>query len=153
MGFLHRRGPDSSHFWRSGDGRVELIQARLAIVDPDSRANLPFSELRYGLTAIFNGEVYNYEEIRRQLGDHPFRTCSDTEVLLAAFAHWGVDGLKRLRGMFACVLVDERRRRVVLARDPVGKKPLFVAHWPGGVLFGSSLLPMAAAVRHARPVR
>jgi asparagine synthetase B (glutamine-hydrolysing) len=150
---LSRRGPDSVHAWRSGDGQVELIQARLAIVDPEARADLPFAEPRYGLTAIFNGEIYNYEELRRELTAHAFRTTSDTEVLLAAFAHWGVAGLKRLRGMFACVLVDERARRVVLARDPVGKKPLFVALWPGGVLFGSSVLPLAAAVRHPTPVR
>jgi asparagine synthase (glutamine-hydrolysing) len=153
LDFLRRRGPDSVHHWRSGDGRVELIQARLAIVDPDRRADLPFSEPRHGLTAIFNGEVYNYAELRRELADHPFRTDSDTEVLLAAFARWGVDGLKRLRGMFACVVVDERQRRVYLFRDPVGKKPLFVAHWPGGVLFGSSLLPLAAAVRQPPRVR
>jgi asparagine synthase (glutamine-hydrolysing) len=144
LGFLRRRGPDSCHYWRSADGSAELIQARLAIVDADVRADQPFSDPRHKITIAFNGEIYNYESLRRELSDHDFRTQSDTEVLLAAFVRWGVDGLRRLRGMFACAIVDERVRRVYLVRDPVGKKPLFVAHWPGGTRFGSSLLALAA---------
>lgn len=146
LGFLRRRGPDSCHYWHAAEGPVELIQARLAIVDADSRADQPYSQPEYRLTVAFNGEIYNYEELRRELSGHHFRTRSDTEVLVAAFARWGVAGLKRLRGMFSCALVDERARRVYLVRDPVGKKPLYVASWPGGVLFGSTLLALASAV-------
>lgn len=143
--FFERRGPDSTHEWQSSDKRVELIQARLAIVDQHSRADLPFSDESCGVTAIFNGEIYNYEELRRELSDYSFRTYSDTEVLVAVLALWGTKGFTRLRGMFACVLVDSRQRRVFLARDPVGKKPLFIAQWPDCVVFGSSVLSMVAA--------
>jgi asparagine synthase (glutamine-hydrolysing) len=141
--FLKRRGPDGWHFWRTQDFRLELLHARLAIVDPDERARQPFTNSA-GLTVVFNGEIYNYEELRKDLGDSVFHTTSDTEVLLAAFARWGVAGLKRLRGMFAGVIVDPGRQRIFLVRDPIGKKPLYWARWTGGVWFGSSVLALAA---------
>ena len=100
--FLNRRGPDSWRHWQSADDRVELLHARLAIVDQDDRATQPFSDPASGLTVVFNGEIYNYEQLRRELADYPFRTTSDTEVLLALFARHGTSGLQRLRGMFAC---------------------------------------------------
>lgn len=82
-----RRGSDSQHYWRSVSGAVELIQARLAIVDPFARSDQPFKLPEYGLTVAFNGEVYNYEEIRLSLQTkHSFQTQSDTEVLLASYA-------------------------------------------------------------------
>src|SRR5947207_1098843 len=83
--FLKRRGPDSWQKWQAKDGAVELLHARLAIVDQDDRATQPFSDPATGLTVVFNGEIYNYEQLRGELADYPFRTCSDTEVLLAAF--------------------------------------------------------------------
>jgi asparagine synthase (glutamine-hydrolysing) len=153
LDLLRRRGPDSCHYWRTADGQVELIQARLAIVDADARADQPFSEPRSQLTVAFNGEIYNYEEMRRELLGYDFRTRSDTEVLLAALTQWGIAGLRRLRGMFACAIVDERTRRVLLVRDPVGKKPLYVAHWHGVVEFGSSLLPLVSAARTPPAIR
>jgi asparagine synthase (glutamine-hydrolysing) len=145
--FLQRRGPDSHHAWQSADGRVALLHVRLAIVDQDRRAEQPFTDPQSGLTIAFNGEVYNYSDLRAELGDYPFQTNSDTEVLLAIFARWGVAGLKRLRGMFACVIIDERRRRIYLFRDAIGKKPLYYARWPDGVRFGSSVLPLVATTR------
>ncbi len=144
LSFLKRRGPDSWHHWQTPDTRVQLLHVRLAIVDQDERARQPFEDSVSGLTVVFNGEIYNYQQLRRELSDYPFRTTSDTEVLLAAFARWGAAGLKKLRGMFACAIVDAAARRVILVRDPIGKKPLYWARWPGGVWFGSSVLAMAA---------
>lgn len=143
---LKRRGPDSQHYWRSPSGSMELLQARLAIVDPHSRSDQPFRLPEYGLTVAFNGEIYNYEEISTTLRHrHHFRTQSDTEVLLASYALEGLDGIRSLRGMFSFAIVDEKNQETILVRDPIGKKPLYVGFWPGGAWFGSSLLAMAAS--------
>src|SRR6266404_6977723 len=125
--FLSRRGPDSNRNWASSDGRVELLHARLAIVDTDSRAHQPFTDVKNGVTVVFNGEIYNYRELRAELADYEFRTKSDTEVIIALYVTRGLAGLRKLRGMFGLVIVDVQARRVYLARDPIGKKPLFLA--------------------------
>ena len=98
------------------------------------------------MTGVLNGEIYNYSEIRAELGDHSFCTQSDTEVLLASFSAWGVNGLKSLRGMFAGAVIDHNAERVFLFRDPIGKKPLYIAETPAGVVFGSSVLAVRALV-------
>lgn len=142
---LRRRGPDSCSLWRAPDGRVELLHTRLAIVDADARATQPFEDAERGLVVAFNGEIYNYPELRRELAAYPFRTTSDTEVILAAYALHGRAGLDRLRGMYSLVIVDTRQRRVLVVRDPVGKKPLFVGRGGGTVVFGSSVLALLSA--------
>jgi len=142
---LKRRGPDSSQLWVSDDGRIEMLHARLAIVDSDSRALQPFEDRERGLCLAFNGEIYNYLELRAGLRDHPFRTTSDTEVILALYAREGLKGLDRLRGMYSIALTDARAQRLFLLRDPIGKKPLFVARWNQEILFGSSVLALASA--------
>ncbi|MDD2707650.1 MAG: asparagine synthase-related protein [Verrucomicrobiae bacterium] len=142
---LRRRGPDSSREWRSADGLAELLHARLAMVDMDERAHQPLTDSRRRVSLAFVGEVYNHRELRKELADYPFRTESDTEVILAAYLLRGIDGLGMLKGMVACCLVDEERRRIILFRDAVGKKPLFFARWQGYLVFGSSLLAMARA--------
>lgn len=149
--FLGRRGPNSVKEWSSEDGGVELLFARLAIVDTDSRAHQPFTDDTQGITIAFAGEIYNYLELKSELAEYPFKTHSDTEVLLALFALYGLDGFKRLRGMFALSIVDARSRRVYLVRDPIGKKPLFIARWQDMVLFGSSVLALAAV--NKKPVK
>lgn len=149
--FLRRRGPDSDRRWTSGDLRIELLHTRLAIVDRDPRARQPWEDPERELCLVFNGEIYNYLELRAQLRDHPFRTTSDTEVLLALYARTGLKGFDKLRGMYSIALVDARAQRVFLLRDPVGKKPLFLAQWEGQTLFGSSLLALVAA--HPAPVK
>src|SRR5262245_26332646 len=143
--FLGRRGPDSAQLWVSDDGRVELLHARLAIVDSDPRARQPFEEPERGLCLAFNGEIYNYLELRSELRDYPFRTTSDTEVLLALYSREGLNGFEKVRGMYSIALSDARSRRLFLVRDPIGKKPLFLARWGGELLFGSSLLALVAA--------
>lgn len=141
--FIAQRGPDSQREWRSAMGEVELLHARLAIVDKTPGAHQPLSAAERDVTVAFAGEIYNYKELAKEL-DYRFATRSDTEVLLALYKLYGVAGLSRVKGMVACAIVDEPRRRVVLFRDAIGKKPLFVARWGGQLLFGSSLLPLVA---------
>lgn len=153
LSILGRRGPDSHRQWRSNDGAVELLHTRLAIVDTDSRAHQPFTDVLGQVTVAFNGEIYNYRELRAELSQYDFRTISDTEVIIALYVTYGLEGLKKLRGMFGLVIVDENKRRVVLARDPVGKKPLYLARWSGNSYFGSSVLALVAASGHDVMVR
>ena len=147
LDFIRRRGPDSQRCSSTPDGHVHLGFARLAIVDPDESAHQPLVSPEDGLTVVMNGEIYNYSDLRRELDAYPFRTQSDTEVLLATFARWGVAGLARLRGMFAAAIVDWKNERLFLIRDPVGKKPLFVREDGQDLVFGSSVLALQAASR------
>jgi asparagine synthase (glutamine-hydrolysing) len=142
--WLRRRGPDSQHSWTAANGAVSLLHCRLSIVDEASRSDQPFYDPEHGIVVVLNGEIYNYRSLQRRYADYPFRTESDTEAIVAAYVREGIAGFKRLHGMFAFVLVDERRGRVVLARDAVGKKPLFTYNDSGGMLFGSSVLPLVA---------
>lgn len=144
LAWLGRRGPDGHQTWSAESKAVSLLHCRLAIVDQDSRSDQPFHDRAHGIAVALNGEIYNYRSLRRDYPDFPFRTGSDTETILAAYIEEGIAGLNRLAGMFAFVLVDERRGRVILARDCVGKKPLFVFRVSGALFFGSSLLPLIA---------
>ncbi|HKE57692.1 MAG TPA: asparagine synthase-related protein [Pyrinomonadaceae bacterium] len=146
--FIGRRGPDSHREWSSADGQVGLLHARLAIVDTDSQAHQPFTDNEHGVTVAFNGEIYNYLNLRAECSDYEFKTRSDTEVIIALYVTRGLLGLRKLRGMFGLCLVDERARRVFLARDPIGKKPLFLGQWSEGVFFGSSVLALLTASSH-----
>jgi asparagine synthase (glutamine-hydrolysing) len=133
------RGPDASGMWIGEGGRLRLAHRRLSIIDLSSAANQPF--VKEGLVVVYNGELYNYRELRVELSANGvgFRTTSDTEVLVEAWRRWGADSLRRLRGMFAFALFDERTRRLVLARDQFGIKPLFYASLGGGLAFASEL--------------
>jgi asparagine synthase (glutamine-hydrolysing) len=121
------RGPDGAGEWWSGDGRVGLAHRRLAIIDLSPAGHQPMTDASGDLTIIFNGEIYNFGELREQLQQMgaDFRSHSDTEVLLQAYRHWGPDCLLRLNGMFALAIHDARQNKVFLARDRAGEKPLF----------------------------
>lgn len=138
---LAHRGPDAAGTYRfDGAGASVLLgHRRLSIIDLSAAANQPF--VKDGLALTYNGEIYNYREVARELAARgaTFITSSDTEVLLEAYRHWGVDCLKRLRGMFAFALLDQRSGKLLLARDPFGIKPLFVLRRAGGVMFASEL--------------
>lgn len=128
IGRLRHRGPDGEGLW-SGAGGVHFAHRRLAIIDTSAAAAQPMIG-ESGAALIFNGEIYNYIELRSELEaeGRVFRTCSDTEVLLAAWDRWGADCLDRLVGMFAFALWDPGSRRLFLARDRLGKKPLYYHH-------------------------
>ncbi len=139
---IRHRGPDGDGRWVSSDGLAGLGHVRLAIIDVESGAQPMTSEDgRY--TIIFNGEVYNYIELRAELGGE-FRTSSDTEVVLRGYQLWGPALLEKLRGMFAIAIWDSQEKKLFLARDRFGIKPLYWAKTSQGFYFASeakALLP------------
>lgn len=122
---LAHRGPDGEGIW-VGPG-IGLGHRRLAILDPSERARQPMTDGEGSLVISYNGEIYNFRELRGQLEGlgHAFASTGDTEVILAAYREWGDEVLDRLSGIFAFALWDGDRRRLLLARDPIGVKPLF----------------------------
>jgi asparagine synthase (glutamine-hydrolysing) len=157
MRALHHRGPDANGLWHSplGSRGVVLGHARLAIIDLSEGGRQPMRS-EAGLTTTYNGEIYNYQEVRRELAQrgHAFRSDSDTEVLLAAWEAWGPSALARLRGMFAFALWDERGRVLHLVRDRLGKKPILAARIESSsgptLLFASELRALLATGLIAR---
>jgi len=126
---MHSRGPDASGLWQSPDGRVAFGHRRLSIIDTSHRADQPMLAREGDVAIVFNGEIYNYRELRDELevcGDR-FVTTSDTEVLLRLYRSYGAEMIPRLRGMFAFCIWDARRGSMLLARDPYGIKPLYYA--------------------------
>jgi asparagine synthase (glutamine-hydrolysing) len=143
---MRHRGPDDSGIWQSGDRRVGLAHRRLAIIDLSPGGRQPMLDSSDRFSIIFNGEIYNYQELRLELErlGHGFRTASDTEVILEAYRAWGEDCLARLNGMFAFALYDNQSRRLFLARDRAGEKPLFYRYTPGKFVFDSELKALMA---------
>jgi len=139
---LRRRGPDGDGVYSQGS--VAFGHTRLAIIDPAGGAQ-PFVDEANGLVLTFNGEVYNYKEIRAEIPDYPFKTQSDTEVVLAAYHTWGIDCLHKFRGMFAFALYDGNNQQVYLVRDPVGIKPLCYYQDAHKMLFASQLDALTAS--------
>jgi asparagine synthase (glutamine-hydrolysing) len=136
---LVHRGPDGGEVWV--DSNVGLAHRRLAIIDLTTAASQPMSNEDGSVWITFNGEVYNFQELRHELEKqgHIFRTCSDTEVIVHAYEEYGRGCLERLRGMFAFALWDARSRTLFLARDRVGKKPLFYFLGHDRFLFASEI--------------
>jgi len=120
---MSHRGPDADGFFV--DDGVAFGHRRLSIIDLSSAANQPFADSSGRYTMVFNGEMYNYEEVKAKLPDYAFRTTSDTEVLLAAYIKWGEECLTHFRGMFCFVIWDKEQREIFMARDRMGVKPLY----------------------------
>jgi asparagine synthase (glutamine-hydrolysing) len=133
------RGPDGqgSH----AAGRIALGHRRLSIIDLSPAGSQPMVDNELGLTAVFNGCIYDYKELRAELEAHGYRffSTSDTEVILKGYAHWGPDVVSHLHGMFAFVVTERDTGRVVMARDRLGIKPLYLAETPGRLRFASTL--------------
>jgi asparagine synthase (glutamine-hydrolysing) len=120
---MNHRGPDAEGFYV--DGPLALGHRRLSIIDLSEAANQPFIDNSGRWTIIFNGEIYNYAEIKPLLGEYQFRTHSDTEVILAGYIKWGAGCLKYLRGMFTIAIWDKEEKTLFIARDRLGVKPLY----------------------------
>ncbi len=140
---IAHRGPDGEGFFRSNN--VGLIHRRLAIIDLVG-GDQPIANEDESVQVVFNGEIYNYPELRQQLESrgHVFRTNSDTEVLVHLYEDFGKDLVKHLRGMFAFALWDARQRKLMLARDHLGQKPLYIYRDDEKLLFGSELKAILA---------
>ena len=146
LGAMRHRGPDDGGEWWSDDWRVGLGHRRLAVIDVSAAAHQPMLDGKQSLAIVFNGEIYNFSELRQQLQKkgHTFHSHSDTEVILEAYQEWGTDCLSRLKGMFAFAIFDINKKQVFLARDRVGEKPLFYAHDDHAIRFASELKGMMA---------
>lgn len=142
---MHRRGPDSSGVYRSGN--TLLLHARLAVIDPQGgRQPMVLTDSGESYAMVYNGELYNTQELRNELKalGHQFQGYSDTEVVLHAYAQYGADCLHRLNGIFAFAVWEEKRKRLFLARDRIGVKPLFYKLHMGGLLFASEMKTILA---------
>ncbi|MEN6486245.1 MAG: asparagine synthase (glutamine-hydrolyzing), partial [Syntrophobacteraceae bacterium] len=144
---MAHRGPDGEGFYL--DDKVGLAHRRLSIIDLDTGAQ-PMSSPDGRLHVVFNGEIYNHLDLRNELGGFPFRTRSDTEVLLAAYDRWGADFPGRLNGIFAFALWDAALRRLILCRDPFGVKPLHI-HANGARLAFASEIKSLLVLPGVRP--
>lgn len=143
---LRHRGPDDFGEWWSPNGCVGLGHRRLAIIDLSPAGHQPMQDASGELCIVFNGEIYNYADLRRELMSkgHAFRSHSDTEVILAGYREWGTDCLSHLNGMFAFALYDGRQQQLFMARDRAGEKPLFYALINGVLRFASELKALMA---------
>lgn len=143
---MRHRGPDDAGIWWGCDGRAGLAHRRLSIIDLSSGGHQPMVDPTGQLAIAYNGEIYNYRELRDELAGSgvTFRTSSDTEVLVEAYRRWGTDCLSRLNGMFAFALYDARRRSLFLARDRAGQKPLYYLDDGQRLVFASELKAILA---------
>ena len=153
---IAHRGPDDEGVYsiRSAAGyEVALGHRRLAIIDPEG-ARQPMCDVSAGLALTFNGEIYNFRELRDELCElgYRFQRDSDTEVLLRAYQHWGEGVVQRLRGMFAFAIWDARNERLFLARDRFGEKPLFLCSHRGVLCFASEIKALLRIPGLAAPV-
>lgn len=133
------RGPDGQGQWSAG--RVAFGHRRLSVIDLSASGSQPMVDSELGLEAVFNGCIYDYKELRAELESHGYRffSTSDTEVLLKGYHHWGVDFVDHLHGMFVVVIHERDTGRIVMARDRLGIKPLYLSETPGRLRFASSL--------------
>jgi asparagine synthase (glutamine-hydrolysing) len=143
---MARRGPDGEGLWLSPGGEVALGHRRLAILGLSDEAAQPMRSADGRLTIVYNGEIYNFRELARGLEAEgaTLRTASDTEVILELWRRRGADGLSALRGMYAFALWDGAERRLTLARDPYGIKPLYYAESGGSLRFASQVKALEA---------
>ncbi|MEU5549627.1 MULTISPECIES: N-acetylglutaminylglutamine amidotransferase [unclassified Micromonospora] len=138
------RGPDGGGVWAQGP--VALGHRRLKIIDLSAASGQPIVDSAAGLTGVFNGCIYNYRELRAELAakGHHFFSSGDSEVVIKAYAEWGLDFVDHLVGMFAVAITERDTGRLVLARDRLGIKPLYLAETPGVVRFASTLPALVA---------
>src|SRR6201987_277117 len=137
------RGPDDEGYYVSGP--LGLGFRRLSIIDIEG-GHQPMSDAQESIRVVFNGEIYNFPELRRELEGfgHGFRTRGDTEVIVLGYKQWGDGVLNRLNGMFGLAIWDVKQRRLVVARDPFGIKPIYYRIDKSSVYFGSEIRPVIA---------
>ena len=142
---MYHRGPDDSGveiYAGTNDYFVGFAQRRLAILDLSPLGHQPMHSENGRVSVVFNGEIYNFLELREEISDYEFKTNCDTEVIIAAYLKWGIDMVDHIHGMFAIALYDRASSEVFLIRDRIGKKPLFYWIDGGNIVFGSELKPI-----------
>ena len=130
---MYHRGPNDSgeEIFEASDGYLAgLAQRRLSILDLSELGHQPMHSVNERLVVVYNGEIYNFLELREELKDYPFRSRCDTEVILAAYLKWGISCVSKFQGMFAIALYDTETGEFFLVRDRIGKKPLY--YWEDG---------------------
>jgi len=144
---ITHRGPDDEGYFISNS--IGLGFRRLAIIDLGG-GQQPMSDAAETVWLVFNGEIYNFKELRTELEarGHVFRTNSDTEVIVHGYKEWGPDVLKRLNGMFGLAIWDVGKKRLLVARDPMGIKPIYYAVTKESLFFGSEIRPVQAGLEH-----
>jgi asparagine synthase (glutamine-hydrolysing) len=142
---LQSRGPDGEGLWQHG--RIVFGHRRLKIIDLSEAGGQPMTDEELGLTLVFNGCVYNYQQLREELQGYGYRffSTSDTEVILKAYHRWGADCVQHFLGMFAFAITEHASGTVMLARDRLGIKPMYLAETPGRLRFASTLPALLAA--------
>jgi asparagine synthase (glutamine-hydrolysing) len=139
------RGPDQSGFYEDSDENIFLGHNRLSIIDLSDNASQPMVDISGNYVVVFNGEIYNHLEVRKELYDYPFKSRSDTEVLLAAYIKWGESFLSHLVGMFAFAIWDKKHKTLFCARDRFGEKPFYWILESGVFYFASEIKALKAA--------
>ncbi len=134
-------GPDDEGLYVSADNKLALAHRRLSIIDLSAGGHQPMHSEDGGVVLVYNGEIYNYKELKQQLqsAGYHFHTSSDTEVIIKSYQHWGTACFAKLKGMFALALHDNKQCQLILARDPNGIKPLYYAYTDDTVYFASEI--------------
>ncbi|RPJ62297.1 MAG: asparagine synthase (glutamine-hydrolyzing) [Acidobacteria bacterium] len=150
-GIQHHRGPDDSGV--TAVGNAVLGSNRLSIIDLSPAGHMPMSNEDESLWIVYNGEIFNFQDLRAELvrAGHTFRSRTDTEVVLHAYEEWGTDCFSRFTGMFGLALYDRQANRLVLARDRFGKKPVYYTFRSGHLLFASEMKALIAVSEDLRP--
>lgn len=142
---MYHRGPDDGGaeiYEMRGGWQVGFAQRRLSILDLSQLGHQPMHSEDRRISVVYNGEIYNFQELREELADYSFRSDCDTEVIIAAYLKWGIACLERFNGMFAIALYDRDSQEVYLVRDRIGKKPLYYWYEDGDLVFASELKPI-----------
>lgn len=153
---MYHRGPNDSGeeiYEMAGGYQIGLAQRRLSILDLSALGHQPMHSADRRVSVVFNGEIYNFQELKKELSDYPFRSNCDTEVIIAAYLKWGADCVTRFNGMFAAALYDRESGELYLFRDRIGKKPLYYWKREDGLIFASELKPILACPDFPKDIR
>lgn len=153
---MYHRGPDDSgeEIYPTFDGyMVGLAQRRLSILDLSALGHQPMHSKDKRISVVYNGEIYNFQEIKEELEDYPFGSSCDTEVILAAYLKWGIKCVNKFNGMFAIALFDRKTGELYLVRDRIGKKPLYYWLEDGNMVFASELKPIIECPGFEKKIR
>lgn len=141
---MYHRGPDDhgEEIFHCCEYNIGLAQRRLSILDLSINGHQPMHSFNNSIKVIFNGEIYNHAELRKELGEYPYKSSSDTEVIIAAYDAWGIEFVHHIKGMFAIALWDDKKKKLYLVRDRIGKKPLYYWNHTDEIIFASELKPI-----------